>query len=262
MIKSFLKLAINKIFSLVGYEVTFGKKGIQNYTAVDKNIWESYYLNDPKIQLYYEGLKHSKNEWADNFYKQLRHYSLQELVGYVVQQEIKGDFVECGVWKGHSAYIISSILSKNGFKGALHIFDSFEKGLSKKVEKDRNLKNELTESQVQEESNIFSSSEKEVSECLSEFQFVHLYKGWIPSRFNEVEDRQFAFVHIDVDLYEPILDSLNFFFPKLVKGGVIVLDDYGITQFPGAKKAADEFLKKNTYQFFYEVPMGSSFLIK
>jgi O-methyltransferase len=67
---------------------------------------------------------------------------------------------------------------------------------------------------------------------LSEFPFVHLYKGWIPSRFIEVEDRQFSFVHIDVDLYEPILDSLNFF-PKLVKGGVIVFDDYGITQFPG-----------------------------
>ena len=43
---------------------------------------------------------------------------------------------------------------------------------------------------------------------------------------------------------------------------MIVLDDYGITQFPGAKKAVDEFLESNTCQFFYEVPMGSSFIIK
>lgn len=262
MIKSFLKSAINKIFSLVGYEVTFGRKGKQNYVAVDKNIWESYFSNDKKMQLYYEGLKRSRNEWTDNFYKQLRHYSLQELVYHVTQQRLNGDFVECGVWKGHSAYIISSILSANDFKGDFHIFDSFEGGLSGKVEKDKNLRDELTEKQVQEESNLLASTENEVSACLSKFQFVHLYKGWIPSRFNDVEDRQFAFVHIDVDLYDPILDSLNFFFPKLVKGGVIVFDDYGITQFPGAKKAVDEFLKKNTCQFFYEVPMGSSFLIK
>ena len=262
MIKTFLKFAINKILSLVGYEVTFSKKGVQSHVIVDKKIWESYYSNDPKMQLYFEGLKRSRNEWTDNFYKQLRHYSLQELVCHVMQQRLIGDFVECGVWKGHSAYIISSILSKNGFKGDFHIFDSFEKGLSKKIEKDKNLKNELTEQQVQEESRMFSSTQEEVSACLSRFKFVHLYKGWIPSRFNEVEDRQFAFIHIDVDLYEPILESLNFFFPKLIKGGVIVLDDYGITQFPGAKKAVDEFLEKNTYQFFYEVPMGSSFIIK
>jgi len=69
-------------------------------------------------------------------------------------------------------------------------------------------------------------------------------------------------VHIDVDLYEPTLDSLNFFYPKLVKDGVIVCDDYGITQFPGAKKAVDEFLEKNNYKLFYEVPMGSCFIIK
>ena len=124
MIKTFLKFAINKILSLIGYEVTFSKKGVQSHVIVDKKIWESYYSNDPKMQLYFEGLKQSRNEWTDNFYKQLRHYSLQELVCHVMQQRLIGDFVECGVWKGHSAYIISSILSKNGFKGDFHIFDS------------------------------------------------------------------------------------------------------------------------------------------
>ena len=97
MIKSFLKLIINKILSLVGYEVAFSKKGVQNFTVVDKYVWEAYYSNDHKMQLYYEGLKRSNNEWTDNFYKQLRHYSLQELAGHVAQQGIRGDFVECVV---------------------------------------------------------------------------------------------------------------------------------------------------------------------
>ena len=94
------------------------------------------------------------------------------------------------------------------------------------------------------------------------FEFIHLYKGWIPSRFNEVEDKKFSFVNIDVGLYEPELASLNFFYPKLVKGGVIVCINYGLTQFPGVKKGVEEFLENNTCQIFYEVPMGACFIIK
>ncbi len=98
--------------------------------------------------------------------------------------------------------------------------------------------------------------------CLSDFDFFHLYKGWIPNRFTEVEDKQFSFVHIDVDLYEPTRDSVNFFFPKLLENGVIVCDDYGLCQFPGATKAIDEFLEKNNCNMFYEAPMGGCFIIK
>jgi len=262
MIKKLIKSAVQKTFNLLGYNVTFSQKAVQSIIAVDKNVWEPYFCHNHKMQLYFEGLKRSRNEWSDNFYKQLRFYSLQELVHYVLRQKLNGDFVECGVWKGHSAYMISSILSENEFTGKFHIFDSFEGGLSGKVDKDKNLRYELSGERIQKEVDMFHSTENQVKSCLKSFQFIHLYKGWIPSRFNEVEDKQFSFVHIDVDLYEPTLDSLNFFYPKLVKDGVIVCDDYGLTQFPGAKKAVDEFLEKNTCKIFYEVPMGACFIIK
>ena len=109
---------------------------------------------------------------------------------------------------------------------------------------------------------MFSSTEKEVKINLQEFDFIKTYKGWIPSRFKEVEKLSFSFVHLDVDLYQPTLDSMKFFFPRLSKGGVIVCDDYGMTQFPGAKKAVDEYLYKNKHTFFYEVPLGGCFIIK
>jgi hypothetical protein len=262
MIKKLIKSAIGKPFNLVGYNVSFSKMGISSISTVDKNIWEPYFRPNHKMLLYFEGLKRSRVESSDNFYKQLRHYSLQQMIYYVLRQELSGDFVECGVWKGHSAYIISSILSENEFTGDFHIFDSFEGGLSDKVEKDMNLRRKLIEEQIQEESNIFHSTEEEVKSCLSSFNFIHLYKGWIPNRFNEIEGEQFSFVHIDVDLYEPTWDCLNFFYPKLVENGVIVCDDYGFCQFPGAKKAVDEFLEKNSYKMFYEVPMGGCFIIK
>ena len=99
---------------------------------------------------------------------------------------------------------------------------------------------------------------------MSEFNFIDIQKGWIPDKFKNVSDKRFSFVHIDVDLYEPTYECLNFFYSRLEKNGVIVCDDYNSSTFPGAKKAWDEFFrnKKEDLLFSYEVPMGSAFIIK
>ncbi|HXX56061.1 MAG TPA: TylF/MycF/NovP-related O-methyltransferase, partial [Methanoregula sp.] len=100
-----------------------------------------------------------------------------------------------------------------------------------------------------------------VRDNLREFGFIELKKGWIPERFGEISSERFSFVHIDVDLYQPIRDSLEFFYPRMIPGGIIVLDDYGYLGFPGAKKATDEFIK-NRPDFFLDLPSGSAFIIK
>jgi len=97
---------------------------------------------------------------------------------------------------------------------------------------------------------------------LQKFNFVNIYKGWIPTRFNEIECKQFSFVHIDVDMYDPTFKSLEFFFPRLVKGGIIVCDDYNLKNFDGATKAWNKYLSKKKIQFIYKNPLGGSFLIK
>ena len=75
---------------------------------------------------------------------------------------------------------------------------------------------------------------------------------------------KFQFIHLDVDLYQPTKDSLDFFYPKLAQGGIIVCDDYNFSTFPGAKKAWDEFFndKRNGFNFFYEIPFGGCLIIK
>ena len=262
MFKRLIKSFITRLFNLIGYNIAFSKKGISSFIILDKNIWEPYYNPDKKMIQYFKGLISSGTEQHDSFGKQLRLYSLQNMVYHILRQELNGDFAECGVWKGHSAYVISMILSASKFTGGFHIFDSFEGGLSKRVKKDNNLRRKLNEKQIQSGSKLFRSTEDEVRSCLSSFDFVHLYKGWIPERFNEVKSRQFQFLHINVDLYEPTKNSLDFFYPRLIENGVIVCNDYGSCKFPGSKKAVDEFLDKNNYKMFYEVPMGSCFIIK
>ena len=109
----------------------------------------------------------------------------------------------------------------------------------------------------------FSSDEHFVkNDVLKEFDFVEIYKGWIPEKFYLIKDKKFSFIHLDVDLYEPTLNSLKFFYPRLVNGGIIVCDDYNSKSFNGSKKAWDEFFEKNNSKFNFSPSLSSVFAIK
>ncbi len=263
-IKHIIKKILELIFGVIGIDAKFSKKGKNRKAIVfDQNQLAQYFYPNKRMELYFEGLDRANVKWTDNFSKQLRFYSLQQIIEHVLGLKLDADFAECGCWKGHSSFIISTLLSKNNFQNQFHIFDSFEGGLSDKTAKDQNDQYGLSAEETIKEKEMFSSLEENVDKVLEKFDFIKLYKGWIPDRFEEVKDQKFSFVHIDVDLYKPTLDSLEFFYPRLAGGGGwIVVDDYGFMQFPGCKKAVDEFLKRNEFTFFYEMPAGGCFIIK
>lgn len=262
MLRTRVRTAVTKLLRLAGVEATFARSGVSSLATVDRHFWEPFWEPNRRVQLYYDGLKRAQVESSDNLAKQCRLYSLQENLEFVLSRRVPGDVAECGCWKGHSSYIISTVLSDHKFSGTFHIFDSFEGGLSKKDQEDSNLRVSLSETELAAESARFASTEDEVRKTLSDYDFVRLYKGWIPVRFPEVQDREFMFVHVDVDLYQPTLDSMSFFYPRLSDNGCIVIDDYGCSAFPGARKAVDRYLSEHNCRMFYEVPMGGCFIIK
>ena len=252
IIKNFLK-----IFNLAVYR-------IKHYEQVEKNLWIPFQEKPDNhlMKLYKEGLKKSEGEWSDNFSKKLRFYSLFQMAEKTLKKNFKYDVAECGCWWGHSTWVLAKLVQNSGQDIDFHVFDSFEGGLSDVGEKDKNLRKNLTKKEIGIEKKLFSSEEGFVRNNLKEFNFVKLYKGWIPERFKEVENKKFQFVNVDVDLYQPTYDSFEFFFPRLVEGGVIHCDDYSISQFPGCKDAIDEYLKDKKINLFYEAPFGGCFIIK
>ena len=90
---------------------------------------------------------------------------------------------------------------------------------------------------------------------------VRIYKGWIPERFPEVQNTTFSLVHIDVDLYEPTLESLKFFYERMTPCGVILCDDYGSLSCPGAKRAFDEFFSDKP-EALIELPTAQALIVK
>lgn len=227
----------------------------------DPDMMSIYFNNDEIVRRYERSMAATGMEWADNLAKRCRYISLVQTIELVMDRAVTGDFVECGCWRGHSAHITAGILAERKFAGTFHIFDSFD-GLSDLEQADTNEREALSPEEVEAQAKMFACSEEEFKKNLAEFSFIKTYKGWIPERFEEVSNKTFSFVHIDVDLYQPYIDSIDFFYPRLSSGGVMVFDDYGYTQFPGSTKAVDQRVDMYKPSFFYQIPTGGAFLIK
>jgi O-methyltransferase len=217
-----------------------------------------FYQVDPDFNPLYD-LAQQKTQMTatDNTLRRERHYTLTKLLRQTKPFINQGNVAECGCWRGLSSYQIATNLMEMNFRQRYYIFDSFE-GLSKFDAEDGKQTLAVDEEGRRKE---FAYADDLVKDNLKEFDFIDYKKGWIPERFSEVTDMKFSFVHIDVDLYQPIKDSLEFFYPRLVPGGIIVLDDYGYLNFPGAKNAVDEFLVGKPV-FFLPIPSGSAFIMK
>ncbi len=170
---------------------------------------------------------------------------------------IPGDTVECGVFYGGSSFLICKAVQESVRTRTHHIFDSFE-GLSEPTSRDVR----QDETAYHWNANDLSVAEDIVRQNLSRFEFIRYYKGWIPERFSEISTRKFSFVHIDVDLYQPTLDSLAFFYDRMVPGGMILCDDYGSTICPGAFDAMNEFFASKPESCPIHLPTGQGLVVK
>ena len=139
--------------------------------------------------------------------------------------------------------------------GQVHLFDSFE-GLSEPGQRDQ-----ACEDAKAAVAGLYASSLEQVQANLSRFSNVEFHKGYIPDCLRLSQDLTFRFVHIDVDLYQPIWDSAEYFYPKLNLGGIMLFDDYDFIRFPGAREAVDEFVSKRGL-FLYVTPGGSAYIRK
>lgn len=141
--------------------------------------------------------------------------------------KLTGDIAEVGVYRGGSAKLICSV--KNG--KALHLFDTFEGMPKVRPELDRHKAGDFSDTSLEA-----------VRQYLSGYPGVHFYKGFFPdSAASLAKDARFSLVHLDVDIYESTRAGLDFFYPRMTPGGLLLSHDYRSISCPGVKKAFDEF---------------------
>ena len=182
-----------------------------------------------------------------------RRFVLTQLADSV--RGLEGSTAECGAYLGVGSALICRALEGTWREGDAHFaFDAFE-GLPKPSADD-----EAETGQWWTEGDL-KTDRSPIEARLAPFSNARIEVGWIPERFPQVGDRRFRFVHVDVDLYEPTKDSIEFFWPRLVSGGVLLLDDHGVVSCPGARKAAVEFFAK-TGDPIIELPTGQAIVWK
>jgi hypothetical protein len=161
--------------------------------------------------------------------------------------DVPGERVECGVFSGFGSLLMCRLMRARqpGFDGTgFHLVDSFE-GLSSPAAEDalelREKPGRGTVAVLGFDKGAFAAPIEYARAAMREFPGARIHKGWIPEVLAALPDAPFAFVHVDVDLYEPTRACLEHFYPRLPDGGVIVCDDYGAPRFPGAARAWDEY---------------------
>ena len=157
---------------------------------------------------------------------------------------LPGEMAEVGVFQGGSAKLLCEI---KGDK-ALHLFDTFE-GLPPAAAEDKSV----------HRPSQYACSLESVSAYLREYDNVHFYPGLFPDSAAEVPEQKYCFAHFDVDLYEGTLACLDYFYPRMVTGGVMVSHDYSLLA--GVRQAFDEFFA-NRVEKPIEQPSTQCMIIK
>jgi len=145
------------------------------------------------------------------------------------QNNIKGSYAELGVYKGETANILNLMDANREF----HLFDTF-KGFTEK-----DLKEESGKAATYTTHNFADTSIDHVKKLLSNDRFV-FHMGYFPETTKNLEQKKYALVSMDADLYNPTLAGLEYFYPLMESGGVIIIHDHN-PDWPGIMQAVKEF---------------------
>jgi O-methyltransferase len=177
--------------------------------------------------------------------------SLCQAISYICKNDIQGDVVECGVWKGGSMMAAALALMHFGnTERSLFLFDTFD-GMSEPTDADvlastKEKANSLLLKGSKEKDTIWGFSPiEEVSANLQSLGYpknkVILIKGKVEDTIPYSFPRPIALLRLDTDWYESTKHELKYLYPLLVTKGPLIIDDYG--HWEGARRAVDEYIE-------------------
>ena len=161
-----------------------------------------------------------------------RFYTIYLNVNQVLEDRVPGDFVELGVYKGNSAKLLASLGRRQNRH--LYLFDTFTGFDSRDLRgMDSGTRNDFADTSLKTVQKLVGT------------EGVTYVPGFFPDSTSQIEmPERIAIAHIDCDLYEPMKAGLEWFYPRLSTGGILLLHDYSSGYWPGAKRAIDEFFEK------------------
>jgi len=193
------------------------------------------------LELYVKCREYTMTSWE-------RLYALYHAVHYIVKNDIPGDFVECGVWRGGSMRLVAMTLLSLGIKDkTLYLYDTFEGMTAPDPELDADLHgNRAIDDweQIKRRNVKWSYAPiEEVRQAIETTGYpmdhVQLVKGPVEVTIPHTMPQQIALLRLDTDWYASTRHEIEHLYPLLSPQGVLALDDYG--HYQGARRAIDEY---------------------
>jgi hypothetical protein len=151
---------------------------------------------------------------------------------------VAGDVAEFGVYKGHTAAAIDRVLAQTNSNKQLYLFDSFA-GMPE-------ITNDLDRAWEQAD---LAAPVEHVQDLFKDSSRTHIVHGFFSDTLPDYPDLRFSFCHVDADLYTSIKECIEYIIPRLAFGGIILFDDYGFRDTPGARVAVEECLGTDVPNF-------------
>lgn len=169
-------------------------------------------------------------------------------------KNLEGDFVECGVNTGAYSRAVIEYIDFSKLNKTFYLLDTFE-GFP--IE-------QITEAEKKAGVSVYEKHYDDVYDAVkdtfSDFN-VNIIKGRVPDTLFQCNATKIAYLSIDMNAVVPEIAAINYFWDKIVAGGVIVLDDYGFSLHTEQKYAFDEFAKQKKVSIL-SLPTGQGIIIK
>lgn len=195
-----------------------------------------------------------------------RCFTLYQTIKYIIKNNIEGDLVECGVWKGGSSMLMAYILKDAGENNRkIYLYDTFE-GMTKPGDMDGQEEKEQWEhGRVTDTlNNMCYSPIEEVKANMERTGYpdekIIMVKGKVEDTLPGALPSKISLLRLDTDWYESTKHELQHLYPLLIKNGVLIVDDYGAWQ--GARKAVDEYFKDIPNVFLGRIDYTGRIVIK
>lgn len=181
-----------------------------------------------------------------------RLYSMIKAMDYVIENQIEGDIVECGVWRGGSMMVAAKILyEKKQQNKTLYLYDTYE-GMTQPgindVAFDGNHAQELFNETPQWCYATLEDVKRNMESTNYDPTKIKYIKGKVEETIPENIPQKISILRIDTDWYESTLHELNYLYPLLVPGGVLIIDDFG--HWKGCRKAVEEYFSSSKFKIF------------
>jgi len=183
-------------------------------------------------------------------------------VKHVIDREIPGDFVECGVWRGGNAILAALMFQLHGLERSVYLFDTFAGTTKPDIEKDGiNPVNDYLKAQRVGYNEWAFATLEEVKNHFAQFQIsensVKYVKGDVIQTL-EIKDnlpKRISVLRLDTDWYHSTWRELELLFPLLSIGGCLIIDDYGYSE--GSRLATDSYFMELRKRPFFHYTNGN-----